>query len=247
MDYRHIEGLAKIGKELKTGEVDAWVEDKGGLNGNCEYCGARIRYVYHFTNGEKEIGVGSCCASNILRYMDMPDDKLQMALDFFAKYRDLARKVGVEGYKVSLKEIDAEIRRLKEEIKKKKERLFGENLEWMLEMRGSLYLTRWEYGFLETILAEEKITEKQLNLMREIKERIKNRDESWAWLGAVYDMSRKEYGILPVWLHNIIGDMYLRDYPYLSEKQKKLVELGKSIIQKKNPKLFEEWSEKVRR
>jgi len=77
MRYKYVEGLAEIARRLRSSFNGITIKDFKAPVKFCDYCGARIRYKIFFMEG---FGVGSECASQILKYLDMLVVGLEIAL-----------------------------------------------------------------------------------------------------------------------------------------------------------------------
>jgi len=172
-DYSHVEGLAKIARRLHSSFDGITIKDFKAPVEFCDYCGARIRYKIFFT---ESLGLGSDCASHVLKYLDMPVERLEFALKFFREYRELCEKAGVEPEaELKLRELNEkikEIRRLKKMIEQKKLERADKNQDKIdFCMRRRRWLRQREIMFLES--CKFAMTEKMEKILNEIYEKAK--------------------------------------------------------------------------
>jgi len=172
-DYSYVEGLAKIARRLHSGFDGITIKDFKAPIEFCDYCGTKIRYKIFFEEG---FGLGSECASHVLRYLDMPPERLDLALKFFKEYQDLCRKAGRKPeVEMRLRELDEkikEIRKLKKMIEQKKLERADKNQDKIdFCMRRRRWLTQWEIMFLES--SRFAMTEKMEKILNKIYEKAK--------------------------------------------------------------------------
>ena len=173
MRYKYVEGLAEIARRLRSSFNGITIKDFKAPVKFCDYCGARIRYKIFFMEG---FGVGSECASHILKYLDMPVERLEFALKFFREYQELCEKAGVEPEaELKLRELDEkikEIRKLKKMIEQKKAERADKNQDKIdYCMRRRRWLSRWEITFLES--CRFAMTEKMEEILNKIYEKAR--------------------------------------------------------------------------
>jgi len=179
--YEYVEGLAELALTFNKRNLKVYLEDFGAKVGNCDYCGARLRYKVFFNDGENKIGIGSCCAAKLSKYLGLPEEYVLRAIKFFKKYIELCRRAEVEPEKiVEIWELDRKIAEIKKirELKRLQKRLEMRDraeknmnkIRFVAERKR--WLTPWEREFVESCY--EAMTEKMEKILNEIYEKVRH-------------------------------------------------------------------------
>ncbi len=161
----------------------------------CEYCGAEIVWRFHVTDSSpepREIVVGSECIKKFEQYMATEKRKLHDAMRFFEQYQALARKAKVfPEAKIELRNLDQEIRKLKEETQAKEKHERAEKhraqrepmdaLRKLVEAGAKEFMGQWERGFIDSVMGQyfeylHLMSEKQLAVVRKLVETYSKMD-----------------------------------------------------------------------
>lgn len=236
-NYEHLEGLAEIAKDLDQTHVSVWMQDYGGLKGTCDYCGARLRYKNHFEDGHTSIGIGSCCAAHVFKYMMMPPATVDKVISFFKKYQELALKAKADPVaKLTLQDLEHSIATLKAKIEESKQNLAKSYAAEINDLLSAHPTSEWERDFLSSCLIS--MTVKMETLYLKVREGIKlrgNNDDilkNQVKLSYLYNEGKdKIYG--PV--YSIFSDMYNRNLTFFSERQQALIDKYLRMLALQNP------------
>lgn len=236
-NYEHLEGLAEIAKDLDRSHVGVWMQDYGALTGTCDYCGARIRYKNHFEDGKTSIGIGSCCAANVFKYMQLPPEMVSRVISYFKKYQELANKAKVDPVaKLTLEDLDQSISNLKKKIEESKQKLAKSYADEINDLLNTRFVTDWERDFLSNCLLF--MTQKMEALYLKIRDEIKARGNGDEILKNQVKLSylyfEGKYKIYAP-IYDIFSDMYRRNLTHFSEKQQSLIDKHLKILVSKNP------------
>ncbi len=256
--YEYVEGLAELALEFDKKNLKVYLEDFGAKIGNCDYCGAKLRYKIFFDDGEKKIGIGACCATKLSKYLDVPEEYVQRAIKFFKKYIELCRRAEVEPEKmVEIWELErkiAEVKRIRELRKLRKRMEMSERAEKNFEKlefvsKRGRWLTPWEREFLESCWGG--MTEKMEKILNKIYEKVKaidddavrKEEEARVKLRLIVDRGR---GIIWRKVYEICRDIYYRQSKPLSERQIKLIEKYFAVLRDKRPEVGIEFERTIK-
>ncbi len=236
-NYGYLSGLAELSQSIDSAKVEVYMEDHP--NGDhCDYCGAHLRYKNFFDDGKTCIGIGSCCAEHVFRYMNLPPEMVTKAITFFKKYQELALRAKTDPVaRLDLKNLDKAIADLRAKIEAQKADLALAHKDEINELLNTGNTSDWERSFLAD--CRVMMTPKMEKLFNRVKEDIKGR-------GTNDDLKKIQTKLSYLFLegkgkiyepiYNIFSDMHNRQLNTFSPKQTALIEKYHLQLAQSQPK-----------
>lgn len=259
--YKYLKGLAELAKKINRRKLQIFFRDLDSpLGGNCDYCGKALRYEIIFKDGKIEIGLGQVCASHLIRYLGMPTEKLDHAINFYNKYLKLCEKAKkTPKARIELEKIEEEIEKIKGKMRMEREKRIKEgqqlalkNMDKIIFIKKRYYwLTEWEKGFVQS--AEHYMTQKMANILNKIYRKVSDIDESEI-IEQVKAHTKLDflvlYGQYKIWnkIYKILEDIDSKKrHSTLTKKEIKLIDKWFNILAKKYPEYKDDYQYKVKR
>ena len=224
--YEYLKGLVELSQQFDKQNLKIYMIDYKKRVGNCDYCNASLRYKIFFDDGATKIGIGVCCAKKLSKYLNISEDLVKSALNYFKKYIELCRRLKEDPKaQIALKNLEQEVMRLKEKQRQLREKRklqmqqrveqYSDVVSYLLKRR--FWLSDWEYDFITNCAnyITEKMEKILLRIYDEIKalniteSEIKTQEQAHAKLEVII-----KYGKYKIWskLYNIFLDIYNKYY-----------------------------------